>query len=592
MAPSKTFTGRLEASYASFDDKTISGNVSGPIADWLRFSVSGYARHTDGYIKFSAKPANAGPTLSGDNAAPIKQQSVRAKLEADLTSDLTATLAYNFGYSDDPRGMLFTPRTHLSAIVPAVPLRATKRREMSYNRDSHNSVEVSEPTLKLVWKTGVGTLSSYSGYARRLSNQDNDPDGSYRDDTYGENRYREDSYQQTVDFAVDAIDRVDLVIGGNYFHDHTRSRPDEHIATYAPGKVLASTIFFDQKTEAYALYADANYHITDQLSVDVGGRYSHEDKTGFESSPAIGFAPTTKTASFKKFTPRASVRYEVAPRTNVYASYSQGFRSGTFPPIVGNPALMLPIKPEIVDAFEVGFKMARRGFRFDAAAFHYNDKDLHVSVIQTLCLNGPLSCGPSSRISNAPKAVVNGFEAQMDITPVDRLHLRAGGAYLHARYKNFPNAVGTGLDLETVLTPAFDVNVGGQIQDWSNQQMARAPTFSGNVGADYEVPLAGGGLVLAANLNYTDSFVVQNPSLFGPLAGAALAGKQRYRQEAYTLLNAQVTWTDKSDHFYVGIFGRNLTNTKYRFTYNSTTRGDYSTPAWPLQVGAKVGYKW
>ena len=41
-------------------------------------------------------------------------------------------------------------------------------------------------------------------------------------------------------------------------------------------------------------------------------------------------APNAKSAKFSKFTPRASVRYELAPRTNVYLSYSKGFRSGAY----------------------------------------------------------------------------------------------------------------------------------------------------------------------------------------------------------------------------------------------------------------------
>src|SRR5439155_19897566 len=84
-----------------------------------------------------------------------------------------------------------------------------------------------------------------------------------------------------------------------------------------------------------------------------GGRYSHEDQDVFASSrcfitpvTASGnicrailpdangdrfiFPATNKSSSYSKFTPRVSIRYEVAPRTNVYASYSQGFRSGAW----------------------------------------------------------------------------------------------------------------------------------------------------------------------------------------------------------------------------------------------------------------------
>ena len=100
----------------------------------------------------------------------------------------------------------------------------------------------------------------------------------------------------------------------------------------------------------------------------------------------------------------------------------------------------------------------------------------------------------------------------------------------------------------------------GQAQDWTGQQMARAPSFSGNLGANYKVPLAGGSLNLSANGSYTASFVISNPSLFGPLGPPGLANKQRYRQGSYALVNAQIGWTDPSDQFTVTVYGDNLTD--------------------------------
>jgi len=589
LKPSASFTGRVEASYSSFDDATIGGFLSGPISDRFRFSIAAYARDTHGYLQFSPKPSTAGPTPSSDNAAPIKQQSFRAKLEADLTEKLSATLAYNYGLSADPRGNLFTPRDHTRPADPAPPLRATDRLQMSYNYETLNLVRVQEPTLKLEWKTAIGTLTSYTGYARRKTDQDFDTDGTYTDITSSQNRYQEDTYQQTVDLAVDAFRKVDLVVGASYYDDHTRSIPPFHLTTDGPARAFSFYINSDLKTEAYAAYTDATLHLTDKVSLNLGGRFSDEKKTIDMSAAGILAAALPETIAeknFSKFTPRASIRYELAPRTNIYVSYSQGFRSGTFPVAVGSALLIVPIKPENVTAYEVGFKTARQRVQFDTAAFYYRDKDLHVSLTSQLCTpSTPPICTFNTITGNAPLAEIYGIDGQLSINPVDRLNIRAGGAYLHARYRDFTNAVGTGLNIGTGF------NASGQVQDWSDQQMARAPTTSGYIGVDYALPVAGGSLLLAGNLNYTDSYVIQNPSLYGPLAGPALAGEQRYRQSAYTLLNAQVTWTDRTNHYSLGAFARNLTDEKYRLTYNGNARGDYSTPAWPRQLGVKLGYK-
>lgn len=132
--------------------------------------------------------------------------------------------------------------------------------------------------------------------------------------------------------------------------------------------------------------------------------------------------------------------------------------------------------------------------------------------------------------------------------------------------------------------------------------MARAPELSGNVGVDYTVALPFGSLLMATNIRYSDSYVINNPSLYGGITttdspdlpiGSVLPGTdQRYRQDSLTLINASLTWTDPSQHFSIGVFGNNLTDEKYRVTYSGTSAfGDYGTLAEPRTYGVKMGYR-
>ena len=122
--------------------------------------------------------------------------------------------------------------------------------------------------------------------------------------------------------------------------------------------------------------------------------------------------------------------------------------------------------------------------------------------------------------------------------------------------------------------------------------MARAPDFTGFLGSDYIIPKGDGGLRFAANVKYTTSYVVTDPrsgaanhaALRQNRVGAppvntsncALAGtpyvsrasEQRARQSAFAQVNASVTWTDPTDHYYVRVWGNNLTDMKYRTHYN------------------------
>ncbi|MFC4594526.1 TonB-dependent receptor [Sphingobium tyrosinilyticum] len=520
------------------------------------------------------KPIPSGAPVP-DKSPSLEQRSVRAKLEADLTDNLKATVGFNYGFVSDPNSYFFTPVAFANpalAIPGLIPNSARYRKAVNYGINPDATTY--EGTLKLEWKTDIGTLTSYTGYGRRRANQHFDVDGSYVDQQYSRNSQQSKSFQQTLDYVIDAIDNVTLVAGASYYHDVSGVRPPYLTSVYGAGQTLSAVLRTRLKSEAMSFYVDGTVDLSDTVSITAGARYTDEKKTfTFQGLQGIVLAPYTRSASFAKATPRASIRWELAPRTNVYASYSKGFRSGTINQGVSIAAI-IPVKQELIDAYKVGFKTAQNNFRFNLSAFYYDYKDLQVSLTRPLCLNA--ACTQFTLfgvVSNAPKAEIYGLDGDVSFNPTPRLTLRAGAAYLHARHIDFSNATGTAVNLTgapVTLPTGAVVNPNRnftEIQDWSGHQMPRAPTFSGNVGAEYTADLMGGKLDLSTNVNYTDSFVIENPSLYGSLAGS-LANTQRYRQKAYALVNAQIQWTDPSDHFYVGIYGRNLTNKYYRLTYN------------------------
>jgi iron complex outermembrane receptor protein len=350
---------------------------------------------------------------------------------------------------------------------------------------------------------------------------------------------------------------------------------------------------------------------TDALSINVGGRFNAEQQevSGRQDGifPAVTRVQTTKRANFRQFTPRANIRYEIAPNTSVYASYSKGFRSGAY-----NSQLPLntqdwrPAKEETIDAYEIGFKTAQDSFRIELAGFWYDYKNLQVSsTIVTSTGNAFVD------VTNAPEAKIKGVEGNFDWEPIHNLTIRGGATYLDAEY-------GDGFFLSTVGVnplglPALNTNDDplkamlnfGQIQDLSGKQMARAPKFTANLGADYLAEMGFGSLRFAANAKYTDSYVVTNPAVWCDITSATpnsatiCAGvpeerrdKQRFRQGSYVLLNASITYTDPSDHFFARLWANNLLDEKYRMHYTGNAQwGSYSPMAEPLTYGLTAGYK-
>ena len=104
---------------------------------------------------------------------------------------------------------------------------------------------------------------------------------------------------------------------------------------------------------------EGNYDITDRLTFVAGLRYSYEDRRYQGSTEDVQPLPLIAKAHFDAFTPRFSLKYRVADETNVYFTYSKGFKSGFIN--IGSPFNV--VDPEKINAYEVGYKTARGRWR-------------------------------------------------------------------------------------------------------------------------------------------------------------------------------------------------------------------------------------
>jgi iron complex outermembrane receptor protein len=645
ISPSDVWRGKGEVTYARFDDKRVSGYVAGPISEVVGISIAGYWRESDSYNRLLSRTDGARTECC---ATPIEQQAVRLKARAAI-DNVTATFAFNYVLVDDSRSNVYTPIENVNGggnfAYGTRPGAATLRQFLNTPGDhlGVQAFDIGQVMRSKQWEyagtleieTGIGTLQSITSYAKVGTRNAFDFDGSYVPANYSASYMVEKTWQQAVNYNINAIEGVDLVLGGLYFNDHLYFvEPNtQYSGAFAatstgstPGSLAnytaLSQAFFDQKKDAWALYADLTYQATPALSINLGGRYSHEKQevaariTGPAAFASFGLFrdPQDVSQTFKRFTPRVSVRYEIAPRTNVYATFSQGFRSGAYnsqaplcvnASFVGTRCEYAPANQETITAYEVGFKTAGSSFHFDVAGFLYDYKDLQVS--STTAISG----FPVVVILNAPKAKIYGVDASFDWSPMENLTIRGGGTWLHARYGDDFLFTGVGVNpavqginpnsdpLKSAVNCSFPNSaataqcpVTGQ-QDLSGLMMSRAPNFAGNIGADYLIPIGDGGIRFAANLRYTTKYVPTNPSVWGNIAGvpADRQREQRFVEGAFALLNASITWTDATDHFFARVWGSNLTNHKYRLHYSGTGTGTYAPMAEPRVYGATLGYK-
>lgn len=233
---------------------------------------------------------------------------------------------------------------------------------------------------------------------------------------------------------------------------------------------------------------------------------------------------------FDSFTPRAVLRYNFNDSANIYASFSKGEKAGAFNAAGGST---IPVNPEKIDAYEIGYKMSEDTWRLEASAFYYDYKDLQVNRFQ----------GASSILVNAGRSRIYGGDIQFSGELFTNLRIDLGGAYTHAKYRDFaeaPSYLGTGFPGDPIRTTNIDA---------SGNTMLRSPKFTGNAAVTYTQPMTAGNLDLNVSYYRTTKFY------FDPAHNA--------EQKGYGLLNARATWTTADDRYSISIFGNNLTDTVY-----------------------------
>lgn len=573
LKPSMTETsGRFLAGYGNYDDFRAQGYISTPLASGVALNIAGSYRRSDGYIK----------DVAGFNTAPIRIASVNPKLRLQPSDRLDVILSATYSSVEDGRSLATTNegRSFAKFLNPAGYVE-TRDNRTSFTHPVKSKAEDYMYSLKAKYDLGgvdLNWLTAYQLEKTALDFEANDGTAAVLYDSISQEKYK--TFTQEVNFSSKGDGPLQFVVGGYYYHMNQRSPYNIRTLAY-PGTTYVPSNESRYITESFAGFADVTYRIGDSLFLTGGLRYSHETKDASFVNPTTKAVTGPFRVSADSVTPRAVIRYEIAPKTSIYASYSRGFKSG----VVNNVAPYAPVAPEKIDAFEVGFKTAQSNFRLDAAGYYYDYSNLQVSSV--LIVNGL----NQSVITNAAAATIYGGEVQMSARPVEGLDLSAGIAYTHARYDKYTGAVvslpspTTGLNSSSCANPNPPPATVLCTQDQSGLRMLRAPDWSGNVSASYKVPLSFGSLQLSGNVSFSSFQVLTR-------ADKALTGSgYRYGQPGYALLNLRAAYTTPDEHWTLSVFGNNVTDTRYYIVRSGTSFGDYHVLGEPATYGAQVEFR-
>ncbi|MBV1688941.1 TonB-dependent receptor [Novosphingobium sp. G106] len=547
--PSFNTTATVKLSYARYNEVNAQAFVSGGLSDKVAVSLAANYRTDDGFRR---------DLITNAKLAKTQIFSTRGKALFQISDDFSALFSADYTDSKDNTTFAGQPLAGNTATAssPGVVL-ATRPNTAALNLVPVLNVEGGGGSMRLEWaKSGV-TVSSLTAYRHYTSLQQPDSDVSNIPLSLSRLDYKTDTWSQEFNLAS-AGDGPLSWIGGLFLFDDKQKLILQSFTGAASTRVLLNDV--KTHTESAALFGEINYAVTDRLTLIGGLRYSIDriDYVGANNG-AVPVSPPAKT--FRSLTPRASIRYELAPRTNVYFTYSKGYKAGVFGTSTPSPTIP-PVNPEKIDAYEMGIKGDAGILSYSAAAYRYDYKDLQFQAFGATSLQ--------SVLQNAATARINGAELNASITPFSGFSISGGLSYVDAKYSKFVGA------------QAFIPRAGGGNDslkiDASGNRVIRTPEWSGNVGATLEVPIGDSKLRFSGNAFFSGTvyYDVSN----------------RTRQKPYDVINASAAFVLPGDQLELEVFGTNLTDSKYFTSLLVSGLADNVNFARPATYGARLTYRY
>ncbi|MES2647323.1 MAG: TonB-dependent receptor [Bacteroidota bacterium] len=210
-----------------------------------------------------------------------------------------------------------------------------------------------------------------------------------------------------------------------------------------------------------AFFGQLNYALTEKLSLFGGLRYDYEHKSlkvkgeyQNDGDDAVVIRPdTTGKVDFSAFSPKLGLQYQLSANSNVYGSFSRGYRTGGLTQLSSDPSQppLYPYKPEYSNNFEIGIKntLLNNKLFINAAAFVTYLTDAQVP---TLVLPDAITITRNTGSLNS-----KGLELELTTKPAKGLQFDYTAGYTDASYKSLKvSSNGQTVDLDgkkQIFTP-------------------------------------------------------------------------------------------------------------------------------------------
>jgi iron complex outermembrane recepter protein len=314
--------------------------------------------------------------------------------------------------------------------------------------------------------------------------------------------------------------------------------PDESVVTLFPA-------WHAKEDEWWGVYGELSWDATERLEITAALRYDDNEyrDTQYTSRGRTAVVPVpdkrghvvaTQIENADEFQPKVQLRYQLLDDVMVYATWSRGFRAGSF----NTGAFTLP---ERSTNYEVGAKtlLFDRRMALNAAVFHIDYSDQQFSTV--------IPAPPFRLPVTIPETRIDGVELETTVLATQALSLSAGVGYLDSRERG---------DIRSPI----------------------APQWTANLAADLVLPIAADWSFRAhGDYRYTSALYLSRNELT--------------RIEPKDFVSARIGV--ESLRWKVMLFAENLFDTRQMTTEGTTVGGGYvRAQNRPRSYGVEVGYRY
>lgn len=576
--PTDEFSGYVDTVYEP-DANEIDGRfaVSGPLSDDVRARLAGRYYTMDGYLD---------NVYTGDNEPNTDDYSLRGVLAWDATDALAVTVRGDFNDSDEKGS-----NQQLYQLDPNNPNNPIDGRPYTIEPVDFDdksdfvdgiggeNVESSDITNELFSVTlnyheGIYDFTSITGYSAYDAKIGADADNSALDTLVRNTDEDFDQFSQELRVLIQPGGDFEY-LAGLYYDNTNLDVHDVFDALLLPGAV-DGTVFnkFKQESESLAAFGQVTWNITEAWRWNVGARYSDDQKEYTKDVTIAGIVLLSAFAddytngehrSYDDVTWNTSLQYFLSDDLMFYGTLSTGYKDGGYDQFylgshraVDPQEASLEFNEETANSAEIGMKstLLDGAMTLDIAAFYSEFDDLQTSAL----------VGSTFVVGNAGKAISQGVETSVRYAVTENLTVGAAGAWLDAYYDDFANAACT----VRQQYEARLANINPCVQDLSDEPLQYAPDWSGNLNAEWVMPLTAAlEFKVRGDVAYSDSFYTAQDE------------DVNTRADSYTRYNLRLAVAEVNGTWEVAVIGKNLTDEYTTSWINDVSNNNAPAPLPP-----------